>query len=288
MTLSAVSPARRNSQEFTKRGPVHGSTQNWNSTRTWWRSDLSCRRLGNFLSPNSSKFTEWSSTKRDYPACMTGCVRHESSTKESVHDGQLKADTLACRISAKRRDPDQQVSGPTEAVGHHVWRQSNEGYRHANATCLQCWQTSRNFATNGVMTHLRLLAQIRQPGPDLCADLSPATFRTFLVEVWSEDNFSMNRWVDGVTHTGPLWSHCLGYEFQIRSSARKLCGEARYPFQKALRMTYSNPDRTMKHWIQFLRRSSDSCQFFRADCLLFARISHHSKGSGATAGSHPS
>ena len=118
---------------------------------------------------------------------------HDESFKESVHDGQLKADTLACRISAKRRDPDQQASRPTEAVGHHVRRQSNEGYRHASATCLQRWQTSRNFATNGVMTHLRLLAQIRQPGPDLCADLSPATFRTFLVEVWSEDNFSMNR-----------------------------------------------------------------------------------------------
>ena len=55
-----------------------------------------------------------------------------------------------------------------------------------------------------VMTHLRLLAQMRQPGRDLHGDLTPATFRTFLYALLSEDNFSMDREIKEVSHTAPL------------------------------------------------------------------------------------
>ena len=75
---------------------------------------------------------------------------------------------------------------------------------------------------NSVMIHLWLLAQMRQPRRDLHGDLTPATFRTFLDELLAEDNFSINREINGVISTGPLWSPCLD---GVRVSTQNLIPE---------------------------------------------------------------
>ena len=75
------------------------------------------------------------------------------------------------------------------------------------------------------MTNLWLLAQLRQPGRQFCADLTKDTFNDFLEELLSTDNF--------LTWAAPIWSHCMEYEFQLRRDVMKLCREKGYSIQAA-------------------------------------------------------
>ena len=76
---------------------------------------------------------------------------------------------------------------------------------------------------------------------------------------WSErswmDSFrkmlSMNREINGVVHTAPMWSHYWECKFQLRTSALQLCREAGFLVEKALWTTYSNSEHRVKHGIQF-------------------------------------
>ena len=68
-----------------------------------------------------------------------------------------------------------------------------------------------------IMSNMWLLAQMRQPGRHLYADL--------LSELLSTRNFRFRaRSVEGVKLVVPQWSHCLEYEFQIRSNSSSLSG----------------------------------------------------------------
>ena len=110
-----------------------------------------------------------------------------------------------------------------------------------------------------VMTNLWLLAQLRQPGRQLHADLSKDTFNDFLEELLSTDNFLMKRQVEGETRAAPIWAHCMEYEFQLRREAMKLCREQGYSIQAALWAAYRNQEHRMKHWITLLSIANTRC-----------------------------
>ena len=57
-----------------------------------------------------------------------------------------------------------------------------------------------------VMTNLWLLAQLRQPGRQLHADLSKDTFNDFLDLLLPTDNFLVKRQIEGETWAAAIWS----------------------------------------------------------------------------------
>ena len=103
-----------------------------------------------------------------------------------------------------------------------------------------------------VMTNLWLLAQLRQPGRQLLADLTKDTFNDFLEELLSTDNFLMKRQIEGETWAAPVSTHCMEYEFQLRRDAMKLPREQGDSTQAAPWATYRNQVHRMKHWVTLL------------------------------------
>ena len=103
-----------------------------------------------------------------------------------------------------------------------------------------------------VMTNLWLLAQLRQPGRQLYADLAKDTFNDFLEELLSTDNFLMKRQIEGETWAASVWTHCMEYEFQLIRDAIKLSREQGYSIQAALWATYRDQEHWMKHWVTLL------------------------------------
>ena len=76
-----------------------------------------------------------------------------------------------------------------------------------------------------VMTHMWLLAQMRQPTRPAYSDLKETTFTKFLDELLSEKNSLLEREVAGSKMLVPNRAHCLEYEFQLRKEALKLVRE---------------------------------------------------------------
>ena len=65
------------------------------------------------------------------------------------------------------------------------------------------------------MTHMWLLAKMRQPSRAMYADLDERTWTTFLEELLNRENFNFRREIEGSGEmVGPDWNHCLEYEFQ--------------------------------------------------------------------------
>ena len=92
------------------------------------------------------------------------------------------------------------------------------------------------------MTNPWLLAQLRQPGRQLYADLTKDTFNDFLEDLLSTDNFLMKRQIEGETWAAPVWTHCMECEFQLRRDVMKLCREQGYSIQAALWATYRDQE----------------------------------------------
>ena len=107
--------------------------------------------------------------------------------------------------------------------------------------------------------NLWLLAQLRQPGRQLYADLSKDTFNDFFEELLSTNNFLMKRQIEGETWAAPIWVHCMEYESQLRREAMKLCREQGYSIQAALWAAYRNQEHCMKHWITLLSIANTRC-----------------------------
>ena len=76
-----------------------------------------------------------------------------------------------------------------------------------------------------VMTHMWLLAQMRQPTRPVYSDLKESTFTKFLDELLSENFFLLEREVAGGKMIVPEWAHCLEHEFQLRKEALRLVRE---------------------------------------------------------------
>ena len=67
------------------------------------------------------------------------------------------------------------------------------------------------------MTHMWLLAKMRQLSRAMYADLDERTWNTFLEELLNRENFNFRREIEGSGEmVRPDWNHCLEYEFQLR------------------------------------------------------------------------
>ena len=110
-----------------------------------------------------------------------------------------------------------------------------------------------------VMTNLWFLAQVRQPGRQLYADLTKDTLNDFLEELLSTDKFVMKKQIEGQTWAAPTWAHCMEHEFQLRREAMKLCREQGHSIQAALWAAYRNQEHRMKHWVTLLSIANSRC-----------------------------
>ena len=102
------------------------------------------------------------------------------------------------------------------------------------------------------MTNLWLLAQLRQPGRQLYADLTEDTSNDLLEELLSAVIFLMKSQIEGETWAAPIWTHCMEYEFQLRREAMKQCREHWYSIQAAPWAAYRNQEHRKKHWVTLL------------------------------------
>ena len=103
-----------------------------------------------------------------------------------------------------------------------------------------------------IMTNLWLLAQMRQPGRSIYADLDRNTFIDFLEVLLDKDNFNFYKEVDGRPMISPCWSYCLSYELELRKEAIRLCKEQSFGIQSALWTALRNTEHRMKHWLQLV------------------------------------
>ena len=185
------------------------------------------------------------------------------SFEERLHNGIIEAETLAHVVSlADEREQIASKPEPPFQMGMHLDAtlslQTKKKYMSTMPTNTESLRTKYR-----IMTNLWLLAQLRQPGRPLYADLTKDTFNDFLEELLSDDNFLMNRKIDNEVWAAPQWAHCMEYEFQLRRDAMKLCREQGYGIQAALWATYQNQEHRMKHWVTLLsvanNRSESSC-----------------------------
>ena len=103
-----------------------------------------------------------------------------------------------------------------------------------------------------VMSHMWLLAQMRQPTRPLYGDLTETTFGKFLNESLSVKNFLLERDIAGTKLIVPNWTHCLEKEFQLRKEALRLAREEGHSMEKALWTAYRDPHHRIEHWLTLL------------------------------------
>ena len=174
------------------------------------------------------------------------------SFEERLHKRVIEAETLAHVVS--REEEREQMAfkpEPPAQMGLHLDSTltllTKKRYLSRLPTDPETLRTKYR-----VMTNLWLLAQLRQPGRQLYADLSKDTFNDFLEELLSTDNFLMKRQLEGETWAAPTWAHCMEYEFQLTREAMKLCREQGYSIQAALWAAYRNQEHRMNHWVTLL------------------------------------
>ena len=161
------------------------------------------------------------------------------SFEERSHNGVIEAETLAHVVSLEEERV--QIASKPELPTQVEMRldstltlQTKKRYISRMPTDAESLRTEYR-----VMTNLRLLAQLRQPGRQLYADLTKDTFNDFL----------MKRQIERETWGAPVWTNSMEYEFQLMRDAMKLCREQGYSIQAALRATYRNQEHRMKHWV---------------------------------------
>ena len=174
------------------------------------------------------------------------------SFEERLHNGVIEAETLGHVVSLEEERV-QIASKPelTTQVEMHLdstlTLQTKKRYVSRVPTDPESFRTKYR-----VMANLWLLAQLRQLGRQLYADLTKDTFNAFLKELLSTDNFLMKRQIDGETWAAPIWTHCMEHEIQLRRDAMKLCREQGYSIQAARWASYRNQEHRMKHWVTLL------------------------------------
>ena len=139
--------------------------------------------------------------------------------EERLHNGVLEAGTLA-HVVSQEEEREQMASKPEPPtqMGLHLdstlTLQTKKRYLSRMPTDPESLRTKYRL-----MTNLWLLAQLRQPGHQLYADLTKDTFNDFFEELVSTDNVLMKRQIEGETWAAPIWTHCMEYEFQLRREA---------------------------------------------------------------------
>ena len=114
-----------------------------------------------------------------------------------------------------------------------------------------------------VPTNLWLLAQSRK----MCADFTENTWPEFLEELLNENNFWLQRDIQGEVCSTPAWTHCLEYEYRLRKEALRPCFEEGFSIQEAL-------------WSAYTGSSSSQWQTAEVPAATqTSRRSQHSKGT---------
>ena len=172
--------------------------------------------------------------------------------EEKLSDGQLTAETLAHVVSLQEElDQKAKHPEPTRQLGLHLDSsltiQTKRRYMsHMPSSTEQLRQKYK------VMTHMWLLAQMRQPTRPLYSDLTKDTFNDLLEELLSTRNFLLERQVAGQQLVAPVWEHCLDYEYNIRKEAIERTRRRGLPIQQALWSVYRDESHRMEHWVTLL------------------------------------
>ena len=171
---------------------------------------------------------------------------------ERLADGTLKAEPLSHIVSlfeeeqqdAKRPDPTRQYNLQLDSKLTITTKR-----RHLSSEPIDEKGLRLKYS---IMTNLWLLAQVRQPGRSIYADLDRNTFIDFLEVLLDKDNFNFYKEVDGRPMISPSWSFCLSYELDLRKEAVRLYKEQSFGIQAALWAALRNNEHRMKHWLQLV------------------------------------
>ena len=186
--------------------------------------------------------------------------------EENLSDGHLTAETLAHVVSlqeeldqkARRPELSRQLSLHLDSsLTIHTKR------RHMSHMPLSTEELRQKYK---VMTHMWLLAQMRQPTRPLYSDLTKDTFNDLLEELLSTRNFLLEGQVAGQQLVAPVWVHCLDYEYNIRKESIERTRKRGLAIQQALWSVYRDETHKMEHWVTLL------CQANTAPRLSTVRI----------------
>ena len=123
------------------------------------------------------------------------------------------------------------------------------------------------------MSNLWLLAQMRQPGRVLYADLTPNTFPRMLKELLNKKNFNLKKeLLDDKNIVAPPWNHCLTYEYELRKEACKTARETATGFSAAWWSAYNSSEHRMLHWLQLVSLANTPSSSSSADSQKLARL----------------
>ena len=186
------------------------------------------------------------------PALHPRISRHRFTAKLSRKantTARLQAETLAHVVSSAE-EPFSEGRSPTTTKTIRTASGLNaDGTDKGRYTSTMPSNTEALRTKYEVLTSLWFFAQSRQPGREMLAD-----FTAHL------DEFSERTAERGQLRTPtknprrslgtPAWTHCLKYEYQLRTEALRLCFEEGYSSQEALWAAYSDPQHRMKLWIQ--------------------------------------
>ena len=207
---------------------------------------------------------DWVSSKNQFKS-KYGMQIHETrlpaqsyfeAYEEKLQDGLLYPETLAQVISLAEENKQKSLKPEmSRQMGLHL----------DNTLTIQ---TKRRFISSmpatieelrnkyQVMTHMWLLAQMRQPTRLIYSDLKESTFTKLVDELLSEKNFLPEREIAGCKMVVPEWAHCLEYEFQTRKEALRLVREEGPSIEKALWAAYQNPHHRIEHWLTLLSNAN--------------------------------
>ena len=171
---------------------------------------------------------------------------------ERLADGTLKAEPLSHVVSlfeeeqqdAKRPDPTRQYNLQLDSKLTITTKR-----RHLSSEPTDEKGLRLKYS---IVTHLWMLAQMRQPGRSIYADFDRNTFVDFLETLLDKGNFNFYKEVDGRPMISPSWSYCLSYELELRKEAIRLCKEQSFGIQSALWSALRNAEHRMKHWLQLV------------------------------------
>ena len=160
--------------------------------------------------------TDWVSSLREFKSQRGKIQDNElpahsyfEAFEESLHDGTVQAETLSHVVSIAEEQ--KQRAGrpePPKQLGLHLDStltvQTKRRYMSSMPANTEALRTKYE-----VLTNLWLLAQSRQPGRKMYADFTENTWPKFLKELLNEDNFGLQRDVQGEVWATPAWTHCL-------------------------------------------------------------------------------
>ena len=172
--------------------------------------------------------------------------------QERLSAGMLRAEPLDQVISLSEAElQDSQRPDPPRQYGIHLNAQLTLQTRKRYSSV-----APKNIeelrAKYEVMSNMWLLAQLRQPGRSVFADLEPTTFQKFLKQLLSKQDFNLQKEIQGSFLSPPSWAHCLSYEFELRKEAYKQCRESAVGIRSAWWAAYNNQQHRMMHWLQLV------------------------------------